>query len=51
MQACRDRGISTLRLEVTPTNPDALKLYTRLGFVDYDRHLLTYEINPTAAKI
>lgn len=45
MQNCRDQGISSLRLEVTPTNPDALGLYTHLGFVDYDRYLLNYEIS------
>jgi ribosomal protein S18 acetylase RimI-like enzyme len=47
---CRDKGILSLRLEVTPTNPDALKLYTRLGFVNYNRSLLTYEMS-AAAKL
>jgi GNAT superfamily N-acetyltransferase len=48
MQVCRDQGISTLRLEVTPTNADALKLYTHLGFTNYGRSLLTYEVNAAA---
>jgi GNAT superfamily N-acetyltransferase len=44
MQKCHDQGILALRLEVTPTNPKALALYTRLGFIDYRRNLLTYKV-------
>lgn len=44
MQACRDQGIGTLRLEVTPTNAKALGLYTHLGFINHNRSLLTYEL-------
>ncbi|MFL5811956.1 MAG: GNAT family N-acetyltransferase [Bdellovibrionia bacterium] len=45
MQECRAKEIPSLRLEVTPTNSKALKLYTHLGFVDHSRSLLTYEVS------
>ena len=44
---CAREGISALRLEVTKENPDALKLYLKLGFQDLGRHLLTRWIPET----
>ncbi len=40
---CRQAGANTVRLEVTPTNARALKLYERLGFKNLGRSLLTYQ--------
>ena len=41
---CKAAEIKALRLEVTPTNPRALKLYKKIGFKDLGRSLLAYEI-------
>ncbi|HJR53756.1 MAG TPA: GNAT family N-acetyltransferase [Gemmatimonadota bacterium] len=38
---CRAAGIVALHLEVDHDNPDGLRLYTRRGFVDHRRHLMT----------
>ena len=38
-------GIKLIRLEVTKTNPEAMKLYLRSGFQDWDRTLLAMPIN------
>lgn len=41
---CRREGIAAIRLEVTPKNPRALKLYLGLGFRDFGRSLLAYPL-------
>ena len=41
---CKEQSIQLLRLEVTKTNPDAQKLYLRLGFQDWGRSLLAYPL-------
>lgn len=38
---CREVGIAALHLEVDHDNPDGRRLYTRRGFVDHRRHLMT----------
>jgi ribosomal protein S18 acetylase RimI-like enzyme len=38
---CREQGIVALHLEVDHDNPDGRRLYTRRGFVDHRRHLMT----------
>jgi diamine N-acetyltransferase len=40
IEVSRTNGIVGLRLEVTPTNSKALKLYERVGFKNLDRSLL-----------
>jgi GrpB-like predicted nucleotidyltransferase (UPF0157 family)/ribosomal protein S18 acetylase RimI-like enzyme len=40
---CAELGIRAVRLEVMRHNPDALRLYTRLGFEEHDRYLLTHQ--------
>lgn len=42
---CRREGVVVIRLEVTPTNPRALKLYAALGFRDYGRSLLAFPLD------
>ena len=42
---CRRLGLHALRLEVTPTNPRAQKLYERLGFRNLGRSLLAYPLD------
>ena len=39
-------GIKMIRLEVTKTNPEAMKLYLRSGFQDWDRTLLAMPLKP-----
>ncbi|HWC98555.1 MAG TPA: GNAT family N-acetyltransferase [Candidatus Sulfopaludibacter sp.] len=39
--ACRERGLRALRLEVGHSNPRALELYRRSGFAVESRHLMT----------
>jgi GNAT superfamily N-acetyltransferase len=39
--ACRGSGIVALHLEVDHANPDGKRLYSRRGFVDHERHLMT----------
>lgn len=43
-EACRERGITRLHLEVDHTNPRAAKLYARLGFAANDRALITRKL-------
>ena len=38
---CRASGLAALHLEVDHGNPDGKRLYSRRGFVDHDRHLMT----------
>ncbi len=38
---CLAEGIKALHLEVDHTNPRALELYQRSGFVEHKRHLMT----------
>lgn len=38
---CRAEGIAALHLEVDHDNPAGRRLYTRRGFVDHGRHLMT----------
>ena len=40
-QVCRLRGLRALRLEVGRQNPRAQDLYTRSGFEEHDRNLMT----------
>jgi ribosomal protein S18 acetylase RimI-like enzyme len=42
--AARELGVTAVQLEVEKANPRAAALYLRLGFVDYDRTLLTYRL-------
>ncbi|HWN71964.1 MAG TPA: GNAT family N-acetyltransferase [Haliangium sp.] len=42
LSRCAELGIRAVRLEVMRHNPDALRLYTRLGFEEHDRYLLTH---------
>jgi GNAT superfamily N-acetyltransferase len=42
--ACRERGIGALQLEVARANTRAQELYRREGFVDHDRYLMTKEL-------
>jgi ribosomal protein S18 acetylase RimI-like enzyme len=44
IEECRGLGIRALRLEVTGSNARAHALYTRLGFEDLGRSLLSYEL-------
>ena len=44
VEAARDLGLTALQLEAERTNPRAAALYSRLGFVDYDRTLLTLRL-------
>lgn len=41
---CRQDGLAAIRLEVTPANSRAMKLYTSLGFQDYGRSLLAFPL-------
>lgn len=43
---CAELGIRAVRLEVMRHNPEALRLYTRLGFEEHDRHSLTHQTKP-----
>lgn len=38
---CRDAGVNALHLEVEGHRDDAIELYRRRGFVDYERYLMT----------
>ena len=38
---CRTSGVAALHLEVDHGNPNGKRLYSRRGFVDHDRHLMT----------
>jgi ribosomal protein S18 acetylase RimI-like enzyme len=38
---CRELELFAVRLEVMRHNADALRLYTRLGFEEHDRYLMT----------
>jgi GNAT superfamily N-acetyltransferase len=38
---CRDRGVRAVRLETGMDNPRATALYTRCGFIDHRRQLMT----------
>jgi ribosomal protein S18 acetylase RimI-like enzyme len=52
VEAARGLGIRAIQLEVERSNARAAALYTRLGFVDHDRRLLTRVIDhaaPTSA--
>jgi ribosomal protein S18 acetylase RimI-like enzyme len=40
-EACRERGVRALHLEVEPTKDAAQGLYRRSGFRDHDRRLMT----------
>ena len=51
IQECKKIGIKAMRLEVTKTNPNAMKLYKKIGFNDLGRSLLTYWINPAANSV
>jgi GrpB-like predicted nucleotidyltransferase (UPF0157 family)/ribosomal protein S18 acetylase RimI-like enzyme len=42
LSRCAELGIRAVRLEVMRHNPEALRLYTRLGFEEHDRYLLTH---------
>jgi GrpB-like predicted nucleotidyltransferase (UPF0157 family)/GNAT superfamily N-acetyltransferase len=48
LSRCTELGIRAVRLEVMRHNPEALRLYTRLGFEEHDRYLLTHRANPAA---
>ncbi len=39
--ACAEWGVLALRLEVAWDNEPAQRLYTRLGFAQHDRHIMT----------
>jgi diamine N-acetyltransferase len=41
LAAARDLGLTAVHLEAERSNDRAAALYVRLGFVDYDRRLLT----------
>lgn len=43
-QKCRELKFKAIHLESERTNEGATKLYSKLGFVDYDRRLLTKRI-------
>ncbi len=47
-EACRARGIGTLRLEVERRNTGARAFYRTIGFHDHDRDLLTRWVLPVA---
>lgn len=42
---CRASGVAALHLEVDHGNPDGKRLYSRRGFVDHERHLMTKWLN------
>lgn len=44
-EACREAGIGALHLEVEHGNEPALALYTRSGFVEHTRHLMTRRLS------
>jgi GNAT superfamily N-acetyltransferase len=43
---CRALGVGALHLEVERENSNAHALYRKVGFIDYDRYLLTKHIPP-----
>ena len=45
-QACRERGVRALHLEVERANARAQELYRRSGFRDHDRYLMTKRLEP-----
>ena len=42
---CRASGVAAFHLEVDHGNPDGKRLYSRRGFVDHERHLMTKWLN------
>ena len=44
-QECKKLGLKAMRLEVTKTNLDVIRLYEKLGFSDLGRSLLTYQLD------
>lgn len=45
IERCKENDVKLLRLEVTSHNPDAARLYKKLGFEDWGRTLLSYPIS------
>jgi ribosomal protein S18 acetylase RimI-like enzyme len=43
---CRTRGISTVELQVTSENTEALAFYRRIGFEQLPRVVMTRDIKP-----
>jgi len=44
-QECKKLGFRAMRLEVTKSNQDVIRLYEKLGFNDLGRSLLTYHLD------
>ena len=44
-EACRERGLCALHLEVERSNVAAQAAYRRAGFVDHDRYLMTRRLD------
>jgi ribosomal protein S18 acetylase RimI-like enzyme len=45
VSACRSHGALAVRLEVDHSNPDAERLYRRVGFAVHERNLMSYRLN------
>lgn len=43
---CRGAGVHAIHLEVEDTNPDAARLYDRIGFAFHSRRLMTWRLHP-----
>ncbi|HEX6156968.1 MAG TPA: GNAT family N-acetyltransferase, partial [Burkholderiales bacterium] len=46
---CREAGVNALHLEVEGHRENALELYRRFGFEDYDRYLMTKWLGASCA--
>lgn len=44
-QTCRGLGVNALHLETEDSNEDAARLYSRLGFRSFGRHLMTLPLS------
>jgi diamine N-acetyltransferase len=44
-EVCRGLGVNALHLETEDSNADATRLYARLGFRSYGRHLMTLPLS------
>ena len=44
-EVCRGLGVNALHLETEDSNADATRLYARLGFSSYGRHLMTLPLS------
>jgi ribosomal protein S18 acetylase RimI-like enzyme len=45
VSACRSHGAGAVRLEVDHANPDAARLYQRIGFTAHERNIMTYRLH------